>query len=207
MRDIEIIDNIKTLDMAKDYMRKYGIVKDMIDLPEITSKETSDVPNQLWHQDGLQTENQPNYQALWCKYASSSCPTTQYISSRISDDLGKKYEGLKCKFNFKKPIDEGRFYRFDSKLDQRLYLRRIYKGEKDLIGKDKQGYFTRWNEMAVLEENIYKELEVAVMSNKIEEVEWKTNRLVIANNFTTLHRRTPFKNATGERIICRAYVQ
>jgi len=207
MRDIEIIDNIKTLDMAKDYMRKYGIVKDMIDLPEITSKETSDVPNQLWHQDGLQTENQPNYQALWCKYASSSCPTTQYISSRISDDLGKKYEGLKCKFNFKKPIDEGRFYRFDSKLDQRLYLRRIYKGDKDLIGKDKQGYFTRWNEMAVLEENIYKELEVAVMSNKIEEVEWKTNRLVIANNFTTLHRRTPFKNATGERIICRAYVQ
>jgi len=207
MRDIEIIDNIKTLDMAKDYMRKYGIVKDMIDLPEITSKETSDVPNQLWHQDGLQTENQPNYQALWCKYASSSCPTTQYISSRISDDLGKKYGGLKCKFNFKKPIDEGRFYRFDSKLDQRLYLRRIYKGEKDLIGKDKQGYFTRWNEMAVLEENIYKELEVAVMSNKIEEVEWKTNRLVIANNFTTLHRRTPFKNATGERIICRAYVQ
>lgn len=207
MRDIEIIDNIKTLDMAKDYMRKYGTVKDMIDLPEITSKETNDVPNQLWHQDGLQTENQPNYQALWCKYASSSCPTTQYISSRISDDLGKKYEGLKCKFNFKKPIDEGRFYRFDSKLDQRLYLRRIYKGDKDLIGKDKQGYFTRWNEMAVLEESIYKELEVAVMSNKIEEVEWKTNRLVIANNFTTLHRRTPFKNATGERIICRAYVQ
>jgi len=207
MRDIEIIDNIKTLDMAKDYMKKYGIVKDMIDLPEITSKETNDVPNQLWHQDGLQTENQPNYQALWCKYASNSCPTTQYISSRISDDLGKKYEGLKCKFDFKKPIDEGRFYRFDSKLDQRLYLRRIYKGEKDLIGKDDQGYFTRWNEMAVLEESIYKELEDAVMSNTIEEVEWKTNRLVIANNFATLHRRTPFKNAQGERVICRAYVQ
>ena len=35
----------------------------------------------------------------------------------------------------------------------------------------------------------------------------KTNRLVIANNFTLLHRRTPFKNANGERIICRAYVQ
>lgn len=207
MRDIEIIDGIKSLKEAKRYMSKYGEVKDMIDLPEITSKETSEIPNQLWHQDGLQTENQPNYQALYCKVASDNCPTTQYISSRISDDLGKKYEGLKCKFNFKKPIDEGRFYKFDSKLDQRLYLRRIYKGEKDLIGKDDQGYFTRWNEMAVLDEDVYKELESAVMSNKIEEVEWKTNRLVIANNFTLLHRRTPYKNATGERIICRAYVQ
>ena len=207
MSDIEIVDNIENLFLAKQYMSKYGIVKDMIDLPEITSKETEDIPNQLWHQDGLQTENQPNYQALYCKMASNDCPTTQYISTRISDELGKKYEGLKCKFNFKKPIDEGRFYKFDSKLDQRLYLRRIYKGEKDIIGKDEQGYFTRWNEMAVLDENIYKELENAVMSNKIEEVEWKTNRLVIANNFTLLHRRTPYKNATGERIICRAYVQ
>jgi len=188
-------------------MSKYGVVKDMIDLPEITSKETEDIPNQLWHQDGLQTENQPNYQALYCKMASSNCPSTQYISTRISDDLGMKYESLKCKFNFKKPIDEGRFYKFDSKLDQRLYLRRIYKGEKDIVGKDEQGYFTRWNEMAVLDENVYKELENAVMSNKIEEIEWKTNRLVIANNFTLLHRRTPYKNATGERIICRAYVQ
>jgi len=207
MSDIEIVDNIENLFLAKQYMSKYGIVKDMIDLPEITSKETEDIPNQLWHQDGLQTENQPNYQALYCKMASNDCPTTQYISTRISDELGKKYEGLKCKFNFKKPIDEGRFYKFDSKLDQRLYLRRIYKGEKDIVGKDEQGYFTRWNEMAVLDENIYKELENAVMSNKIEEVEWKTNRLVIANNFTLLHRRTPYKNATGERIICRAYVQ
>ncbi len=207
MSDIEIVDNIENLFLAKQYMSKYGIVKDMIDLPEITSKETEDIPNQLWHQDGLQTENQPNYQALYCKMASNDCPTTQYISTRISDELGKKYEGLKCKFNFKKPIDEGRFYKFDSKLDQRLYLRRIYKGEKDIVGKDEQGYFTRWNEMAVLDEDVYKELENAVMSNKIEEVEWKTNRLVIANNFTLLHRRTPYKNATGERIICRAYVQ
>ena len=56
MRDIEIIDDIKSLDDAKQYMSKYGIVKDMIDLPEITSKETEDIPNQLWHQDGLQIE-------------------------------------------------------------------------------------------------------------------------------------------------------
>ena len=61
--------------------------------------------------------------------------------------------------------------------------------------------------MAVLDEDIYNELENAVMSNKVEEIEWKTNRLVIANNFTLLHRRTPFRNANGERIICRAYVQ
>ena len=105
MRDIEIIDDIKSLDDAKQYMTKYGIVKDMIDLPEITSKETEDIPNQRCHQDVLQTENQPNYQALYCKMASSDCPRTQYISSRISDELGKKYEGLKCTFNFKKPID------------------------------------------------------------------------------------------------------
>jgi len=207
MRDIEIVDNIKSLDEAKHYMSRYGIVKDMIDLPEITSKETSEIPNQLWHQDGLQTERQPNYQALWCKYASENCPSTQYISSRISDSLGKKYEGLKCTFNFKKPIDEGRFYKFNNKLDQRLYLRRIYKGEKNIVGKDNYSYFTRWNEMAVLSNDIYTELENAVMSNRIEEIEWKTNRLVIANNFTLLHRRTPYKNATGERIICRAYVQ
>ena len=100
MSDIEIVDNIENLFLAKQYMSKYGIVKDMIDLPEITSKETEDIPNQLWHQDGLQTENQPNYQALYCKMASNDCPTTQYISTRISDELGKKYEGLKCKFNF-----------------------------------------------------------------------------------------------------------
>ena len=207
MRDIEIIDNIKSLDDAKQYMSKYGIVKDMIDLPEIGRKETIDIPNQLWHQDGLQTENQPNYQALWCKIASDKCPTTQYISSRISDELGKKYESLKCTFNFKKSIDEGRFYKFDTKLDQRLYLRRIYKGEKEIIGKDKQGYFTRWNEMANLDEDTYRELENAVLKNEIHEIEWKTNRLVIANNFTLLHRRTPFKYESGERVIFRAYVQ
>ncbi len=206
MRDIEIIDNIESLENAKQYMSKYGTVKDMIDLPEIGKKETIDIPNQLWHQDGLQTESQPNYQALWCKYAEDKCPTTQYISSRISDELGKKYEGLKCKFNFKKPIDEGRFYKFDTKLDQRLYLRRIYKGDKEIIGKDDQGYFTRWNEMAVLNNDIYKELESAVMSNEVQEVKWKTNRLVVANNFTTLHRRTPFTYPDGERIIFRAYV-
>ena len=118
-----------------------------------------------------------------------------------------KYESLKCTFNFKKPIDEGRFYKFDSKLDQRLYLRRIYKGEKEIVGKDEQGYFTRWNEMANLDENVYKELQNAVLSNEIQEVQWKTNRLVIANNFTLLHRRTPFKYETGERIIFRAYVE
>ena len=206
MRDIEIIDNIESLENAKQYMSKYGTVKDMIDLPEIGKKETIDIPNQLWHQDGLQTESQPNYQALWCEYAEDKCPTTQYISSRISDELGKKYEGLKCKFNFKKPIDEGRFYKFDTKLDQRLYLRRIYKGDKEIIGKDDQGYFTRWNEMAVLNNDIYKELESAVMSNEVQEIKWKTNRLVVANNFTTLHRRTPFTYPDGERIIFRAYV-
>ena len=108
---------------------------------------------------------------------------------------------------FKKSIDEGRFYKFDTKLDQRLYLRRIYKGEKEIIGKDKQGYFTRWNEMANLDEDTYRELENAVLKNEIHEVEWKTNRLVIANNFTLLHRRTPFKYESGERVIFRAYVQ
>jgi alpha-ketoglutarate-dependent taurine dioxygenase len=30
--------------------------------------------------------------------------------------------------------------------------------------------------------------------------------LVVANNFTTLHRRTPFTYPDGERIIFRAYV-
>jgi alpha-ketoglutarate-dependent taurine dioxygenase len=87
-----------------------------------------------------------------------------------------------------------------------LYLRRIYKGDKEIIGKDDQGYFTRWNEMAVLNNDIYKELESAVMSNEVQEVKWKTNRLVVANNFTTLHRRTPFTYPDGERIIFRAYV-
>ena len=73
MRDIEIIDNIESLDMTlKQYMSKYGNVKDMIDLLEITSKETTDIPNQLWHQRRLQTENQPNYQALWCKMAAEN---------------------------------------------------------------------------------------------------------------------------------------
>jgi|TARA_B110000977_G_scaffold44694_1_gene60757 hypothetical protein len=206
MRDIEIIDGVKSLEVAKQLMQKYGTVKDMIDLPEITNKETIDIPNQLWHQDGLQTEHQPKYQALWCKLAADKCPTTQYVSSRISKELGDKYYGLKCTFNFKKPIDEGRFYKFDTRLDQRLYLRRIYKGEKDIIGKDEDGYFTRWNEMAVLDLDIYKELRKAVLSNEVHEVKWKTNRLVIANNFATLHRRTPFTYPDGERIIFRAYV-
>ena len=149
MRDIEIIDGVKSLEVAKQLMQKYGTVKDMIDLPEITNKETIDIPNQLWHQDGLQTEHQPKYQALWCKLAADKCPTTQYVSSRISKELGDKYYGLKCTFNFKKPIDEGRFYKFDTRLDQRLYLRRIYKGEKDIIGKDEDGYFTRWNDFVL----------------------------------------------------------
>ena len=61
--------------------------------------------------------------------------------------------------------------------------------------------------MANLDEDVYKELENAVLSNEIQEVKWKTNRLVIANNFTLLHRRTPFKYETGERVIFRAYVE
>ena len=126
---------------------------------------------------------------------------------KFRDQLVKETNAKLIIASVQKSIDEGRFYKFDTKLDQRLYLRRIYKGEKEIIGKDKQGYFTRWNEMANLDEDTYRELENAVLKNEIHEVEWKTNRLVIANNFTLLHRRTPFKYESGERVIFRAYVQ
>ena len=41
MRDIEIIDNIESLDDAKQYMSKYGKVKDMIDLHKNTEGEVT----------------------------------------------------------------------------------------------------------------------------------------------------------------------
>ena len=40
----------------------------------------------------------------------------------------------------------------------------------------------------------------------LEEIEWKTGRMVMSNNLTCLHRRTPNKNVTGKRLLSRAYV-
>ena len=55
--------------------------------------------------------------------------------------------------------------------------------------------------MCNLDEEVYKELENAVLSNEIQEVKWKTNRLVIANNFTLLHRRTHLNMRQAKRVI------
>ena len=204
MRDLEIVDGITSFEDAKEYMKKYGEVLTDIDLPKITNKETAEVTEQVWHQDGLQTPNQPSYQALWCEEADDDCPATQFISTRIPRSLGLKYEDATITFDFARTIDDGQFFKFESKLDRRLYLRRLYKGHWDAVDCDEVGFYTRWNPMA--SEEIL-ELRDEIFKNPIEEVKWKAHRLVISNNKTMLHRRAPNDNINGRRVLCRAYVQ
>ena len=54
MSDTQIIDNIHTKEQFMEELAKYGKVDTEIDLPQITNKETSEVTEQIWHQDGLQ---------------------------------------------------------------------------------------------------------------------------------------------------------
>ena len=204
MSDIKIIDGVTSLDMAKELMGEFGEVLTDIDLPKITNKETAEITEQVWHQDGLQTPNQPRYQALWCEWAEDDCPSTQYISTRIPKELGEKYKDTTITFDFAKSIDDGMFFQFESEAQRRLYLRRLYKGHWEAVGQDEVGFYTRWNPMA--SEEIL-ELRDAVFQNPIEEIKWRTHRLVVADNYTTLHRRAPNQHVNGGRILCRAYIR
>lgn len=204
MRDLEIVDGITSFEEAREYLQKYGEVRTEIDLPKITKEETSTVTEQCWHQDGLQTDNPPNWQALWCEHASGDVPTTQFISTRIPEGLALAHEDMENGYKFKQAIEEGSFFKFKTEAEKRLYLRRMYKGVRPLIGKDDKGYYTRWCEFSDVDAPLLRD---AIFDNMIEEVEWKTHRLVVSNNNTMLHRRTPNKNVDGERILCRFYVQ
>tara|TARA_Y100000389_G_scaffold95159_1_gene91812 strand:+ start:2579 stop:3196 length:618 start_codon:yes stop_codon:yes gene_type:complete len=203
MRDIKIIDNIHTKEDFIKELEKYGTVNRDIDLPVITSKETKEVTEQIWHQDGLQIENQPQYQALWCSHAEEECPSTQYISTRISEEEALKHIDVIEGYEFKEAIDDGLFYRFEKESHKRYYLKKIYKGKRPIILQDDIGYYTRWCPMSSYRNE---SLEKAVFKNEIQEIEWISGRVVISNNIATLHRRTPNKNVAGTRSLYRAYV-
>ena len=211
IEQLEIVDDVKSLDEAIELLSQYGevLTGDDIPLPSITVEETTKVTNQIWHQDGLQTENQPKVQALWCEYADEECPSTEYLSTRIPDDIAEKYLHIKETYDFKTPIESGNFVKFDKRSHEKLYLKQINNTPnlmKNLIGKDIWGYYTRWCPMSRVEENIAKELSNYIFQQEPLEVHYKTNRLVIGNNYATIHRRTPNKNISGKRILHRAYV-
>ena len=206
MSDTQIIDNIHTKEQFMEELAKYGKVDTEIDLPQITNKETSEVTEQIWHQDGLQIEKQPKWQALWCEYADDNCPSTQYLSTRIPESVALKFIDYVEGYDFRNSIEEGSFFKFEKESHKRLYLKRTYKGKRKLILKDDIGYYTRWCPLSSAPEDEIKELKDAVFSNPVEEIEWKTGRMVMSNNLTCLHRRTPNKNVTGKRLLSRAYV-
>tara|TARA_B100002019_G_scaffold119282_1_gene102392 strand:- start:22 stop:663 length:642 start_codon:yes stop_codon:yes gene_type:complete len=211
IEQLEIVDDVKSLDEAIELLSQYGevLTGDDIPLPSITVEETTKVTNQIWHQDGLQTENQPKVQALWCEYADEECPSTEYLSTRIPDDIAEKYLHIKETYDFKTPIESGNFVKFDKLSHAKLYVRQINNTPnlmKNLIDKDEWGYYTRWCPMSKVEENIAEELSDYIFQQEPLEVHYKTNRLVIGNNYATIHRRTPNKNISGKRILHRAYV-
>ena len=64
---IEIYDNVETFDDAINMLGCYGNVDIDLDLKQVTTKETTSVTLQEWHQDGSHVRYFPKYSALWCE--------------------------------------------------------------------------------------------------------------------------------------------
>lgn len=203
----DLYDDVETFDDAIKIAKEYGEADTELDLKEVTLDETTSVPDQEWHQDGSHVRYFPKYSALWCEKAEVDSPITQIISSRIPEEIAKKYEGIEVSLNFKKTIDENKFFKFKSKAHGRLYAQKAFKGKTLLVEKDSSGYYTRWCPFTILPEDDMEILHNAVFSNQVHEIVWKPKRLLIMQNHATLHRRKPFANIDKERVLKRIYIR
>lgn len=203
----ELFDDVDTFEDAIQIASGYGRPDIELDLKAITLDETTSVPDQEWHQDGSHVRYFPKYTALWCESTEPNSPITQIVSSRISDNLAEKYKNVEVSLNFKKTIDDNKFFKFKSKAHGRLYAMKAFKGKTKLVEKDSVGYYTRWCPFTILPEEDMKIFNDAVFSNPVHEIEWKPNRFLIMQNHATLHRRKPFTNIDKHRILKRIYIR
>ncbi len=203
----KIWEDVKSFDEALEIAKEYGETDIELDLKVVTTDETTSVPDQEWHQDGSHVRYFPKYSALWCEDAEEECPVTQIISTRVSDEVGEKYKDLDVHLDFKKTIDENKFFKFNNKAHGRLYAMKARKLSSKLIGKDDFGYYTRWCPFTILPEEDHKFFTDLILSREVTDIVWKPNMYLIMQNYATLHRRKPFHNLNGHRRLKRVYIR
>lgn len=208
MIDIESLKIVEDVswEEAIDICRAYGRVENEINLDKVTVSETSTIPNQEWHQDGSHIEEFPKYAALWCEEAEENCPSTQYISTRIPVDFAEQLKDVTANLDFKKVMDENKFFKFKNKLEERFYRINAYHEKRNIVAQDSYGYYLKWCPFSVIDKDIHEMLCDYILSRPYYTVKWKSRQLAIYQNHATLHRRTPYENADGHRIIRRLYI-
>jgi len=203
----EIFENVKSFEEAIQIAAQYGETDVELDLKEVTLDETTSVPDQEWHQDGSHVRYFPKYSALWCEQTEENSPITQIISTRVSDEVGEKYKDVDVYLDFKRTIDENKFFKFKNKAHGRLYAMKARKISSKLIEKDEVGYYTRWCPFTILSDEDTKFFSDLILNREITEVVWRPNRFLIMQNHATLHRRKPFANIDKQRVLKRIYIR
>ena len=203
----EIFENVKSFDEAIQIAAQYGETDVELDLKEVTLDETTSVPDQEWHQDGSHVRYFPKYSALWCAEAEGNSPITQIISTRVSDEVGEKYKDVDVYLDFKRTIDENKFFKFKNKAHGRLYAMKARKISSKLIEKDEVGYYTRWCPFTILPKDDMEFFSDLILNREITEVVWRPNKFLIMQNHATLHRRKPFQDIDKKRVLKRIYIR
>jgi|TARA_R110000782_G_scaffold92001_1_gene175312 hypothetical protein len=203
----EIFENVQSFDEAIQIAKQYGETDTELDLKEVTLDETTSVPDQEWHQDGSHVRYFPKYSALWCAEAEDNSPITQILSTRVSDEVGEKYQDVDVYLDFKKTIDENKFFKFKNKAHGRLYAMKARKMSSKLIEKDQVGYYTRWCPFTILPDEDTKFFSDLILNREITEVVWQPNKFLIMQNHATLHRRKPFQDIDKHRVLKRIYIR
>ena len=205
----KIFDDVPTFDDALKIISEYGEPDTNLDLPEVSLDETTSVPDQEWHQDGSHVKYFPIYSALWCERASENSPITQIVSTRITSDLAEKYKDQMVGLNFKKTIDENKFFKFQNKVHARLYSMKAHKAKTPLVDKDNEGYYVRWCPFTIMDDpKDHEFFQKHILEERTwHEITWKPNRLLIMQNHATIHRRKPFVNLENDRLLKRCYVR
>jgi hypothetical protein len=203
----EIFENVQSFDEAIQIAKQYGETDIELDLKEVTLDETTSVPDQEWHQDGSHVRYFPKYSALWCAEAEDNSPITQILSTRVSDEVGEKYQDVDVYLDFKKTIDENKFFKFKNKAHGRLYAMKARKMSSKLIEKDQVGYYTRWCPFTILPDEDTKFFSDLILNREITEVVWQPNKFLIMQNHATLHRRKPFQDIDKHRVLKRIYIR
>ena len=203
----EIFENVKSFEEATQIAAQYGETDVELDLKEVTLDETTSVPDQEWHQDGSHVRYFPKYSALWCAEAEENSPITQIISTRVSDEVGEKYKDVDVYLDFKRTIDENKFFKFKNKAHGRLYAMKARKISSKLIEKDEVGYYTRWCPFTILPKDDMEFFSDLILNREITEVVWRPNKFLIMQNHATLHRRKPFQDIDKKRVLKRIYIR
>ena len=203
----KVFDNVETFEDAVRIAGEYGDADIELDLKEVTLDETTSVPDQEWHQDGSHVKYFPKYSALWCEQTEKNSPITQIISTRVSNEVGEKYKDVDVHLDFKKTIDENKFFKFKNKAHGRLYAMKARKISSKLIERDDIGYYTRWCPFTILPKEDMNFFSDLILNREITEIIWEPKKFLIMQNHACLHRRKPFANIDKQRVLKRIYIR